>query len=155
MLNKPKATENKADMLIKQSSQAQTSTDKILSELSKINEPKVKKSEPEPKPVPVEKTEKTKPVTEKKEESISPKTVSSTEKPSKKESPSKVGRKRIYDKPRHLIHVKVTDELKQRIDKACEARNLTMQGYIEKLIENDLTANEARYDKVLENKNFD
>ena len=69
---------------------------------------------------------------------------------SKEIKASKVGRKKVYDNDRFLIHVRVNEELKQKIDSAVFARKQTMQDYIMELIMEDMNKNGDKYKTVYE-----
>ncbi|MCR5606978.1 MAG: hypothetical protein K6F69_09215 [Treponema sp.] len=63
---------------------------------------------------------------------------------------SKAGRKRVYDNDRFLIHVRVDEMLKDKIDSAVFARKQTMQDYIMDLIMEDMNKNGDKYKTVYE-----
>ena len=63
---------------------------------------------------------------------------------------SKAGRKKVYDNDRFLIHVRVDEILKEKIDSAVFARKQTMQDYIMELIMEDMNKNGDKYKTVYE-----
>lgn len=65
-----------------------------------------------------------------------------------KKQPGKVGRKKTYENDRFLIHVRVDEELKDKIDSAVFARKQTMQDYIMTLIMDDMNKNGSKYKTV-------
>jgi hypothetical protein len=63
---------------------------------------------------------------------------------------TKAGRKKVYDNDRFLIHVRVDETLKEKIDSAVFARKQTMQDYIMNLIIEDMDKNGDKYKTVYE-----
>ena len=69
---------------------------------------------------------------------------------SKSVNTSKAGKKKVYENDRFLIHVRVDEELKEKIDSAVFARKQTMQDYIMGLILQDMDKNGDKYKRVYE-----
>lgn len=69
---------------------------------------------------------------------------------SKSVNTSKAGKKKVYENDRFLIHVRVDEELKEKIDSAVFARKQTMQDYIMGLILQDMDKNGDKYKTVYE-----
>ena len=69
---------------------------------------------------------------------------------SKSVNTSKAGKKKVYESDRFLIHVRVDEELKEKIDSAVFARKQTMQDYIMGLILQDMDKNGDKYKRVYE-----
>ncbi len=91
--------------------------------------------------------------------SVQTKTIEETKKTEKGEeikgesksvNNSKAGKKKVYENDRFLIHVRVDEELKEKIDSAVFARKQTMQDYIMGLILQDMDKNGDKYKTVYE-----
>ena len=148
-LNKKKREERvlKSDQMIQEAIQRgavnpETSSKAILGELNKelVKENKTEKKAEEPKS-----KEKSKPVQAKEEKPAVKETVS----PKKEEKKSsKPGRKKIYENDRYLIHIRVDEDLREKIDSATNARHQTMQDYLMALLKEDLEKNGEKYEII-------
>ncbi|MBO5621942.1 MAG: hypothetical protein J5959_09980 [Butyrivibrio sp.] len=145
-LNKKKREERvlKSDQMIQEAIEKGavnpgTSSEAILGELNKElkKEEKAQKSKEEPK-AKVEQPKEERPVAKE--------TAAAQQKTVKKDS--KRGRKKTYEGDRYLIHLRVDETLRERLDAAVTARRQTMQDYLTSLVMEDIEKNGTNYDNI-------